>query len=70
MRLIGMLFLLLLSVSGKTQEIEMADQMRSEGKIYVVIAVLVTILIGLIIYLVSIDRKVGKLEKEIENSKK
>ena len=65
-----MLFLLLLSVSGKTQEIEMADQMRSEGKIYVVIAVLVTILIGLIIYLVSIDRKVGKLEKEIENSKK
>jgi hypothetical protein len=38
--------------------------MRSNGKIYVVLAVCVTILTGLLLYVVSIDRKLSKLEKE------
>lgn len=42
---------------------EMADTMRSNGKIYVVVAVILTIFIGIIIYLVRIDRKISKLEK-------
>ena len=42
----------------------MATLMRSNGKIYVVVAVLLTILVGLILYLVSIDRKISKLENE------
>ena len=37
--------------------------MRSNGKIYVVMAICITILVGLILYLVSIDRKLRKLEK-------
>jgi uncharacterized membrane protein len=37
--------------------------MRSEGKIYVVMAVVITILAGLIIYIVRLDRKISKLEK-------
>lgn len=41
--------------------------MRSNGKIYVVVAVLVTILMGLFIYLISLDRKISKKEKESEN---
>jgi uncharacterized membrane protein len=45
-------------------EVEMADTMRSEGKIYVVIAIMVLIFLGLIGYLVSIDRKVSRLEKK------
>jgi CcmD family protein len=44
----------------------MADQMRAEGKIYVVVGVLLIILIGLLLYLVSIDRKLSKLEKEVK----
>lgn len=36
--------------------------MRSNGKIYVVMAVCITILVGLILYLITIDRKVGKIE--------
>jgi hypothetical protein len=44
--------------------VEMADTMRQNGKIYVVIAVLLTILAGLIAYVVRIDRKLTKLEKE------
>lgn len=55
------------SLLGQAQSVEMADTMRSEGKIYVVIAVVLIILIGLILYLVSIDRKLNKLEKELKN---
>ena len=44
---------------------EMADAMRSNGKIYVVVAVCLTILIGLFIYVFLIDRKISKLEKEV-----
>ena len=40
--------------------------MESYGKIFVVVAVLAVILAGVFIYLFTIDRKVGKLEKEIE----
>ena len=43
---------------------EMADQMRSNGRIYVVVAVVVTILIGLILYMVRVDRKLTRIEKE------
>ncbi|MAC94335.1 MAG: CcmD family protein [Flavobacteriales bacterium] len=55
---------LLLSFSLSAQDVPMADEMRANGKIYVVVAVLVTILLGMIIYLISIDRKLKKLEKE------
>ncbi len=44
---------------------EMADAMRSNGKIYVVVAVCLTILIGLFIYVFLIDRKISKSEKEV-----
>lgn len=40
------------------------DFMRSEGKLYVVMAVVVTILLGLFIYLINLDRKIKKLEKK------
>lgn len=43
---------------------EMADLMRSNGRIYVVVAVVVTILTGLILYLVRLDKKMSKLERE------
>lgn len=36
--------------------------MRSNDKIYVVMAVCITILVGLFLYLVSIDRKIAKIE--------
>jgi heme/copper-type cytochrome/quinol oxidase subunit 2 len=42
---------------------QMADAMRSNGKIYVVVAVLVIILAGLFIYLINLDRKMSRLEK-------
>ena len=47
------------------EHIEMADSMRASGKIYVVVLVILVILTGLFIYLIGLDRKIGKLEKEI-----
>lgn len=40
------------------------DVMRGNGKIYVVVAVCLTILLGLFFYVFTIDRKISKLEKE------
>lgn len=45
------------------QPVTMADAMRSNGKIYVVVAVLSTILVGLVAYMVRLDRKISRLEK-------
>ncbi|MGV3539422.1 MAG: CcmD family protein [Rufibacter sp.] len=51
----------------KTQDAgpEMADVMRRDGKIYIVVAVLVTVLLGVLFYLISLDKKIGKLEREL-----
>jgi CcmD family protein len=40
------------------------ETMRSNGKIYVVVAVCLVILIGLFAYVFSIDKKISKMEKE------
>jgi len=45
---------------------EMADGLRANGKIYVVVAVVAVIIGGLLVYLVSLDRKVGRLERELK----
>jgi hypothetical protein len=60
---LGLFFLLfgLIGMVGRAQDsangkpVEMADRLREDGKIYVVIAVLVTIFIG---------RKISRLEKD------
>jgi uncharacterized membrane protein len=45
------------------QETVETGLMRSNGKIFVVMAVVVTILVGLFIYLAAVDRKISKLEQ-------
>jgi CcmD family protein len=42
----------------------MATELRSSGKIYVVVAVLATIFIGLAFYLFLIDNRLKKIEKQ------
>lgn len=64
---IFLLFLLLgttTSLFAQQKQTEMADLMRSNGRIYVVVAVILTILAGLILYVARLDRKIRKLEKE------
>ncbi len=58
------ILLMLLSAPRLWAQVEMADTMRSNGKIYVVVVVLATIFAGIFTYLVYLDRKITKLEKE------
>lgn len=48
--------------------VDMATGLRSSGKIYVVVLVLLVIFIGFIIYLFTIDRKISRLEKKNKQS--
>ncbi|GAA4325948.1 CcmD family protein [Flaviaesturariibacter amylovorans] len=50
------------SAQGGTAE--MADVFRSNGKIFIVFAVIVTIFAGIVLYLVRLDRKLSRLEKQ------
>ena len=60
-----LLFFHLVVLAQEKEEVEMADAMRENGRIYVVVAVVITIFIGLIIYLVRLDKKITNLEKTI-----
>jgi hypothetical protein len=54
---------LILLAQDNTNGVEMADALRQNGKIYVVVAVILTIFVGIIIYLIRLDKKISKLEK-------
>ena len=62
-KLVGIIPFALFVLFAKAQNVGMADNMKANGKIYVVIAVMLTILAGLILYLVRLDRKISRLEK-------
>lgn len=53
-----------LAAQGVNKESALGETMRSSGRIYVVVAVMLTILAGLVIYLVRLDRRITRLEKE------
>jgi CcmD family protein len=61
--------MVLAAYNTQAQDAEMADTMRSEGKIYVVVAIVLVILLGLIAYVISLDRKVSGLEKRLPEKK-
>ena len=53
-----------LQLFAQDNGVEMADSLRSNGKIYVVVICIVIILAGLLAYLFSIDKRLKKIEKE------
>ncbi|MGX7688937.1 CcmD family protein [Flectobacillus roseus] len=72
-KLLSFLTLMLVSLASFAQdnaagEPEMADKLYADGRIYVVVAVVVTIFLGVVIYLVTLDKKILKIEKTL-NSK-
>lgn len=71
---------LLISLEGIAQEkiviteddyqnsrVEMADVMRSEGKIYVLVGIIGIVFAGILVYVIATDKKVGKLEKLLKD---
>ncbi|WP_317206679.1 CcmD family protein [Mucilaginibacter daejeonensis] len=63
-RLACLLLLLIGSFGAFAQDVEMADTLRSSGKIYVVVGTVVIVFVGLAIYLFTIDKRLSRLEKE------
>ena len=56
-------------LAGRLQEtVEMADQFRSDGKIYVVVVVILILVLGLSYYAFRIDRKITNLEKRVDDT--
>ncbi|AKP51769.1 CcmD family protein [Cyclobacterium amurskyense] len=71
------IFLLFISFLAKAQDkigitdedyqnsgVEMADKMRSEGKIYVLVSIIGIVLGGILVYVIQTDRKISGLEKK------
>jgi len=56
----------LISIAQNPNKVEMADTMRENGKIYVVVGVLAIIMAGMFIYLSLLNKKISKLEKELK----
>lgn len=69
-KIILLLFILLthcILFAQQGSTVEMADTMRSNGRIYVVVAVILAIFAGIILYLIRLERKISKLEKNIHS---
>lgn len=60
----------LLAQQPVTEGVEMADKLRADGKIWVVVAVIAAVFTGIIVYLIRLDRQLGKLENEVKDKKK
>jgi len=48
----------------------MADQFRADGKIYVVVAVVFIILLGLFVYLFRLGHRISQIEKTLKKTLK
>ncbi|GAA4515821.1 MULTISPECIES: CcmD family protein [Sphingobacterium] len=57
-----MLFNICAAFAQDNNTVEMATGLRSSGKIWVVVCVILTIVIGMYIFLFTIDRRIKKLE--------
>lgn len=68
-KLLYLFLLMTMSMIANAQDAEMADAMRSNGKIYVVVGIILIVLIGLIAYLFLLDRKITKLENKLSDKR-
>ena len=68
-KFIYLFLVMMISQVAKAQDAEMADVMRSNGKIYVVVGIILIVLIGLITYLFLLDRKITRLENRLSDKR-
>lgn len=62
---LSLLFTICAFAASAQETVEMADAMRANGKIYVVVGIILIVLTGLILYLFLLDRKVKNLEDRL-----
>jgi CcmD family protein len=49
-------------------QVEMADMFRENGKIYIVVAVVLIVLLGIFVYLFMLEKKLAKIENELKKN--
>ncbi|HEX5171235.1 MAG TPA: CcmD family protein [Cyclobacteriaceae bacterium] len=62
----ALIFISFNSFSQSDTHVEMADLLRRDGKIYTVVFGLVIILTGMVLFLIRVDRKIFRLEKQLD----
>jgi len=67
--LLALVLFSLQSFAQGSAEVEMADVLRQDGKIYTVVFGLVVILTAMIILLIRVDRKLFRLEQDLRREK-
>ncbi|MEJ5996178.1 CcmD family protein [Pedobacter sp. Du54] len=65
--MLALLVLTTLNLFAQNNDVEMADALRSSGKIYIVVICILIILLGLLTYLFVIDKRLKMLEKKSAN---
>lgn len=70
-RLLSCMFALIAFATAAQEPVEpqMADRMREDGKIYIVVAVIGLIFLALVFFMVYLERKVKKLEDQLNGKK-
>jgi hypothetical protein len=63
-----MLIVLAAGLNVHAADLEMADQLRASGKIYAVVAIIALIFLGIVLFLRRIDKRVAKIEKQVNNN--
>ncbi len=68
----ALLFMMLIpsmsTFAQQNQPVEMADELYQSGKIYVVVTIIAIIFVGIIAYLILLDKKIRTLEKAINKN--
>lgn len=65
--ILSFILVILGSITNSYAEGTVIDYMQSVGKIYSVVVVLVIVLLGIAFYMIRLDRKISKLEKQIND---
>ncbi|MBB5283984.1 hypothetical protein HNQ92_002127 [Rhabdobacter roseus] len=67
----SLLVLMLLATGAKLmaqapgESVEMADRLRADGKIWVVVAVVAVVFLGIVANMLRLESRIGKMEKEL-----
>jgi uncharacterized membrane protein YcjF (UPF0283 family) len=69
MKYIFLFLALLLGTAAQAQQNNntLDDFFRTDDKFYVVVGVLTLVLVGILIYVIRLDRKVAEIEKNFKN---
>lgn len=56
----------LMAQTAVTETVPMADKLREDGKIWVVVVVIAVVFAGIVINMLRLESKVGKIEKDLK----